>query len=145
MSTAGNEPQYSGADGTIGRANARLIRQHDGIFPSISSHISSTSKPHLIPLGVGYATAIHVPIHHVGEAITLQNAARGTEINYRLLHSQGGMGSSSMEVSDVTGYLLASYRSQMGRPVDPSSGVIGSVAAEAELVPTEFVAVTVQV
>ena len=33
----------------------------------------------------------------------------------------------------------------MRRPVDASSGVIGSVAAEAELVPTEFVAVTVQV
>ena len=33
----------------------------------------------------------------------------------------------------------------MGRPVDASSGVIGSVAAEVELVPTEFVAVTVQV
>ena len=33
----------------------------------------------------------------------------------------------------------------MGRPVAVSSGVIGSVVAEAELVPTEFVAVTVQV
>ena len=33
----------------------------------------------------------------------------------------------------------------MGRPVDVSSGVIGSVAADAELVPTELVAVTVQV
>ena len=33
----------------------------------------------------------------------------------------------------------------MGNPVDASSGVIGSVAAEAELVPTEFVAVTEQV
>ena len=33
----------------------------------------------------------------------------------------------------------------MGRPVEEASGVIGSVAVEAELVPTEFVAVTVQV
>ena len=33
----------------------------------------------------------------------------------------------------------------MRRPVAVSSGVIGAVAAEAELVPTEFVAVTVQV
>jgi len=33
----------------------------------------------------------------------------------------------------------------MGRPVAVASGVIGSVAAEGELVPTEFVAVTVQV
>ena len=32
----------------------------------------------------------------------------------------------------------------MGRPVAAASGVIGAVAAEAELVPTEFVAVTVQ-
>jgi len=33
----------------------------------------------------------------------------------------------------------------MGKPVAVSSGVIGAVAAEAELVPTEFVVVTVQV
>ena len=33
----------------------------------------------------------------------------------------------------------------MGRPEDVASGVIGVVAAEAELVPTEFLAVTVQV
>ena len=33
----------------------------------------------------------------------------------------------------------------MGSPADVSSGVMGSVAAEAELVPTELVAVTVHV
>ena len=33
----------------------------------------------------------------------------------------------------------------MGGPVDTSSGVIGFVAAEAELVPTELVAVTLPV
>ena len=48
-----------------------------------------------------------------------------------------------MELETV--YLVASYRSQIGRAVYISSGMIGSVAAEAELVPTEFVAVTVQV
>ena len=43
------------------------------------------------------------------------------------------------------GYFVASYNNQIGKPVGSASGVIGSVLAEAELVPTEFITLTVQV